>query len=221
LENENILAAGAKRLGLKADKKKLALLENYTRELLQWTDRINITGHRDRESIEIFHYLDSLSLFETGLIDPGLSMLDVGSGAGFPGLPLKIFEPSLEMTLLESSEKKGVFLRYLIRILGLSGVNVEVMRAEDFADAKNAAPSFQRILCRAVGSMVKVCSWTSPLLKPGGVYLFQKSRRVTKEIRDSRDAIERLGLEVKEVMPLAVPFLDRPRYVVIIGKTGK
>ncbi len=219
MENKNILEAGTKRLGLKVDRKKLALFEIYTQELLQWTGRINITGHRDRESIEIFHYLDSLSLFETGRINAGTSILDVGSGAGFPGLPLKIFEPSIEMTLLESSEKRSVFLRYLLRILDIHDVNVEVARAEDFAEEKKAEHSFHRILCRAVGSMVKVCTWTLPLLKPGGVFLFQKSRRVTKEIRDGQDAIKRLGLEIREVMPITVPFLDHPRYVVIIGKT--
>lgn len=216
---KRILLDGARQIGLRIGKKALATLDVYTRELMEGSRRINLTGHRDREKIEIFHYLDSLSLFQTGLIGPGASVLDVGSGAGFPGLPLKILEPSLALTLLECSERRGNFLRYLVRTLGLPDVRVEIARAEDFGRQRDA--SFQRILCRAVGSMAKVCSWTAPLLEAGGRYVFQKSRKVTQEIEDLRDPLSALGLEVLEVQSLLVPYLDRPRYAVIIGKTRR
>jgi len=213
------LVSGVHGLGLKIGKKELSKLDLYTQTLLEWSNRINLTGHRDQERIEIFHYLDSLSLFETGEIHPGLSVLDVGSGAGFPGLPLRIFEPALEMTLLESSGKKGFFLRYLVRILELPDVKIEIAQAKDFTRETEA--SFDRIVCRAVGSLFKVCSWTVSLLKPGGLFLFQKSRKVDTEIQENKNALQRLGLTVREAIPLSVPYLDRPRYAVIIEKIKK
>jgi 16S rRNA (guanine527-N7)-methyltransferase len=219
VKQKRILVEGAQQLGLKLGKKELDAFDRYTQELMTWSNRVNLTGHRDQESIEVFHYLDSLALFQTGAISPGLSVLDVGSGAGFPGLPLKILEPSLEMTLLEPSERRGTFLRYLVRLLDIPGVNVEVARAEEFNHAGEV--TFQRILCRAVGSMAKVCSWTASILEPGGLFLFQKSRRVNKEIRDIQDSLNGLGLEIEDVKSLIVPFLDRTRYAVIIRKTKK
>ncbi|OIP64240.1 MAG: 16S rRNA (guanine(527)-N(7))-methyltransferase RsmG [Nitrospirae bacterium CG2_30_53_67] len=219
IEQRRLLVSGVHGLGLKIGKKELSKLDLYTQTLLEWSNRINLTGHRDQERIEIFHYLDSLSLFETGEIHPGLSVLDVGSGAGFPGLPLRIFEPALEMTLLESSGKKGFFLRYLVRILELPDVKIEIAQAKDFTRETEA--SFDRIVCRAVGSLFKVCSWTVSLLKPGGLFLFQKSRKVDTEIQENKNALQRLGLTVREAIPLSVPYLDRPRYAVIIEKIKK
>jgi len=219
IEQRRLLVSGVHGLGLKIGKKELSKLDLYTQTLLEWSNRINLTGYRDQERIEIFHYLDSLSLFETGEIHPGLSVLDVGSGAGFPGLPLRIFEPALEMTLLESSGKKGFFLRYLVRILELPDVKIEIAQAKDFTRETEA--SFDRIVCRAVGSLFKVCSWTVSLLKPGGLFLFQKSRKVDTEIQENKNALQRLGLTVREAIPLSVPYLDRPRYAVIIEKIKK
>jgi len=210
------LRQGAAELGLKLGKRELALFERYTEELLAWSHRVNLTGHRDPEKIEVFHYLDCLSLLTTGLLRGGQRVLDVGSGAGFPGIPLKIVEPGLEMVLLEPSGKRAVFLRYMIRTLGLDGVEVLEEKAEDL-DA--AAGSFDRILCRAVGSMAKICSWTAARLAPGGCYLFQKSRRVDRELQILAEAVAALGLTVQESRPLEVPFLDHSRLVIVVEKT--
>ena len=193
-----------------------ALFDRYTEELLAWSRRINLTGHRDPAKIEVFHYLDSLSLLTTGLFGPGSRVLDVGSGAGLPGIPLKIAEPGLELTLLEASAKRAVFLRYLVRTLGLEGVEVLEERAEALGQGP---PWFDRILCRGVGSMAKVCSWTAGRLAPGGLYLFQKSRRVENELRLLSEQVAGLGLTVRGPRPLDVPYLDRGRLVVIVEKT--
>lgn len=213
---KRLLISGIESLGLRIGKKELSALDLYTQVLLEWSGRINLTGHRDQKQIEIFHYLDSLSLFKTGLIQPGLSVLDVGSGAGFPGLPLKIFEPTLEMTLLEASEKRCFFLRYLARLLELPDVRVEVGQARDFARETEA--SFDLIVSRAVGSMSKISSWTVPILKPGGLILLQKSRKVENEIKENRKELQKLGLKIRETIPLSVPHLDRSRFVVVLEK---
>lgn len=215
-EITSILKTGIEALGIRIEDKKIASFERYTVELCDWAEKTNLTGHREKQSIEIYHYLDSLSLFQSGLLKPGLSVLDVGSGAGFPGLPLKIIEPSLEMVLLEASRKRGAFLKHIVRSLGLTGVDVAVNRAETYAE--NANRNFDRILCRAVAPMEKVCSWTLPLLRDGGLYLFQKSRKVMEEINGTMSGLEGMGLRIRVVSRLSVPYADRERFVVIIEK---
>jgi 16S rRNA (guanine527-N7)-methyltransferase len=216
---KNPLVMGAEKIGLKIGSREEELFDLYTRELIAWSERVNLTGHRDKEGIEIYHYLDSISLFQTGLIVPGLTMLDVGSGAGFPGLPLKIVEPSLRLVLLEASERRGAFLRHLLRTLNQEGAEVIVSRAEEFKKRKSS--TFDIILCRAVASMEKVCSWTASLLRPEGVYLFQKSRNVAEELRRIEKKLHKLGLRVREVYPLQVPYLNRTRNVVVVEKIHK
>jgi len=218
-EKKGILLEGAEALGLTLGAGEQKLFEVYTRELMDWSQRINLTGHRNRENIEIFHFLDSLALFQTGRITPGLSVLDVGSGAGLPGLPLKIMEPTLELVLLDAAEKRSAFLRFMIRSLSIKGAQVVTMRAEEYGKMKE--PRFDRILCRAVASIDKVCRWTAPLLRQDGIYLFQKSRSVKDELRRIEKGLLRLGLRVSEVLPLKVPFLPQTRNVVVIEKFGR
>jgi 16S rRNA (guanine527-N7)-methyltransferase len=214
---EQVLVTGAERLGLTLSATALRAFEIYTRELMEWSARLNLTGHRGRREIEIYHYLDSLSLFQTGHLTPGREILDVGSGAGFPGLPLRIVEPSLGVTLIEASRKKAVFLRHLLRSLGIEDVAVVTGRAEDRAREHGAA--YDIVLSRAVAGMEKVCTWSAPLLREGGLFLFQKSRGVAEELRSTGAALAEAGLSVREVLSLEVPYLERSRSVVIIEKT--
>jgi len=218
-EKQGILLEGAEALGLTLGAVEKELFEIYTRELMDWSRRINLTGHRKREDIEIHHFLDSLSLFQTGRITPGLSVLDVGSGAGLPGLPLKIVEPALRLVLLDASQKRSVFLRHMIRTLSLKGAEVATMRADEYG--KGIEAGFDRILCRAVSSIDKVCHWTAHLLRKDGIYLFQKSRSVNEELRRIEKGLLCLGLRVGEVAPLKVPFLHHTRNVVIVEKIKK
>ncbi len=215
---ENPLVTGAERLGLPLGEPALRAFGIYTRELMEWSARFNLTGHRSRRAIEIYHYLDSLSLFQTGCLRPGQDLLDVGSGAGFPALPLKILEPSLRVTLLDASRKKGIFLRHLLRTLGMQDVVVVTARVEDYAHARAAA--YDLVLSRAVANVEKLCGWSAPLLRKGGLFLLQKSRAAAEELSRIVPALGVAGLRVREVLPLKVPFLARPRSVIIIEKTG-
>ncbi len=214
---EKVLVKGAASLGLTLSATAQQAFEIYTCELMEWSARLNLTGHRGRREIEIFHYLDSLSLFQTGHLTPGRKVLDVGTGAGFPGLPLRIAQPLLRVTLIEASRKKAVFLRHLLRSLGIEDVAVVTGRAEDHAREPSAA--YDIVLSRAVAGMEKVCAWSAPLLREGGLFLFQKSRGVAEELRSIRAALAADGLSVREVLSLEVPYLARPRSVVIIEKT--
>ncbi len=213
------MLAGAARLGLSLGEPARSAFEVYTRELMEWSARVNLTAHRGRREIEIYHYLDSLSLFQTGRIRPGQDLLDVGSGAGFPGLPLRIVEPSLRVTLMEASLKKGVFLRHLLRSLGIEDVVVVTGRAEEYA--REHGPAYDIVLSRAVAGMEKVCAWSAPLLREGGLFLFQKSRGVQEELRRAAPALKKAGLTVQELLPLDVPFLGQSRSVVIVEKTRR
>ncbi|MDX1763522.1 MAG: RsmG family class I SAM-dependent methyltransferase, partial [bacterium] len=119
-EKRELLRSGLDALGIAIAEDQRRAFDRYTRELLEWAAKINLTGHRDRERIEIYHYLDSLSLLQTGLLGRNLAVLDVGSGAGFPGIPLRVMNRSLDLVLLESSRKRATFLRQVVRLLELA-----------------------------------------------------------------------------------------------------
>jgi len=215
-ENRDLLKSGLDVLAISIQENQLRAFDIYTRELLEWTGKINLTAHRDRKSIEIYHYLDSLSLLQTGLFAPNLAVLDVGSGAGFPGIPLGVMEPSLEMVLLESSRKRSNFLRHVARLLELQGVEVVTDRAAAYGAKANR--HFDRILSRAVASMERVCRWTLPLLGEDGLYIFQKGPGVSQEMARVEPDLRQMGLGCRAVSPLAVPGARGDRYAIIIGK---
>lgn len=215
-EHRDLLTKGLAALGIVLQEEQSRAFDLYTRELLEWAGKINLTGHRDRETIEIYHYLDSLSLLQTGLLGGNLAVLDVGSGAGFPGIPLAVIDPSLSLVLLESSRKRSNFLRHLVRLLNLRGVQVVTDRAAAYAGAANRY--FDRIVSRGVARMDRICGWTRSLLGDESLYIFQKGPGVSEEMGRAESGLLEMGLQCRKLIPLHVPFAKGNRYAVIIGK---
>jgi len=184
---QDILIKGARELGIDLSERQTALFMVYLSRLRVWNEKINLTAVRTDRDIVIKHFIDSISPAE--LIDKKVKVLDIGSGAGFPGVPLKIVRPDLEVTLLESSGKKVAFLKDLIRKLGLEKLRAVPVRAED---ARNAIPrhSFDCVITRAVGSIQYVLELSLPYINGDGEIILMRGRT-------GAEGFEGSGLEAK------------------------
>ena len=230
----DFLASGARSLlNLELSRAQLAAFQIYADELQAWNAKFNLTAIKDSEGIQIKHFLDSLSLLkalcpaaageEDGRLraaDPGLRarLVDVGTGAGFPGLPLKIVCPQLQLTLVEATGKKATFCEAVVEKLNLSGVLVVKARAEEVGRDPSHREQYDWAVARAVAEMPVLAEYLLPLVKVGGHALAQKGKDAEAEIEAAKGAIKKLGGELRELKKVIVPGLDEDRYLVIIKK---
>lgn len=224
------LRNGALALGAPLDDGQAASFQRYLALLLDWNQRMNLTAITDPAEIVSKHFLDSLScLLALPQIDDQpvqqwltrpLHAVDVGAGAGFPGLPLKIVWPALRLTLVEATGKKCRFLEHAVGELGLDGVAVVNSRAEDFGRGPQRG-SFDIAFARALSRMPTVLEYCLPLLKQGGWLVAQKGKDPQEELAESTAALETLGGSLHRVLSATVPGLDAQRTLVIVAKTGQ
>ena len=223
------LADGAQELGIPLSEHQLDAFQVYYETLIDWNRRVNLTRITDYEAVQVKHFLDSLSCLPaiqraSGDSDrvsgAGPQAIDVGAGAGFPGVPLKIAEPSLRLTLLEATGKKAEFLRYLIGRLGLAEVRVIKARAEEAGQDPAHREGYDLALARALAGMDTLAELTLPLVRVGGLVIAQKGEDPTSEVEAAQKAIVTLGGQVKEIRPVAVPGLDSARHLVVLKKVS-
>jgi 16S rRNA (guanine527-N7)-methyltransferase len=217
------LAAGAKRIGLDLTTQQLEQFQVYYGELVDWNRRINLTSIVGYEEVQIKHFLDSLTvtLVLPDIRPPSrLQLLDLGAGAGLPGVPLKIIHPEIELVLLDSVAKKSAFLQHLVGRLGLEGVAVVTARAEELARQPSYRERFDVVASRAVARMPTLAELGLPLCRVGGVLITQKKGAVTKEIEKAAPAIEALGGRLREVKRLDLEELEEERLLVVIEKVS-
>lgn len=212
------LISGAARLGIHLAGVQLDKFETYYRELIDWNEKINLTSITDYEEVQLKHFLDSLTVF--AVIRPGerLSVIDIGTGAGLPGIPLKIVSPAIKLTLLEATAKKSRFLEHLVDLLGLGGVEIVTARAETIAHDEHYREKFDLALARALAPLPALAELALPFCKVGGYCIAQKKGDIDAEVRDSIKAVEVMGGRLREIRPVALPELDDDRYLVIIDK---
>jgi 16S rRNA (guanine527-N7)-methyltransferase len=216
-----LLRRGAQQFDLTLTEAQLSAFARYSRELIAWNRRVNLTRIIEPEEITVKHFLDSLSVYQAlPDLTPPVSMIDVGSGAGFPGLPLKIVLPDLRLTLLESTAKKTAFLRHLVDTLHLSNVIVLTARAEEAGRQLEHREQYDLAVARAVSGLPVLAEYTLPLVKPGGMVIVQKGQHPAEEIKAAARALEILGGQIKQILPVAVPGLEAVRHLVVIQKTG-
>jgi len=228
-----ILAAGAAQLGLALAPAQLQAFDLYYHQLIDWNRRVNLTAITDPNEVQVKHFLDSLSCLlamgapdeepAEGRVSPrvlGLSarVIDVGSGAGFPGLPLKIACPSLRLTLLDSAHKRTAFLRHLVALLGLAGVEVVTARAEEAARDQAHREAYDFAVSRAVSALPVLAEYCLPFLKIGGRLIAQKKGDLAAEIGAAQEAIALLGGSWRGLQRVNLPLLPGGRQLLLVDK---
>lgn len=190
----------------------------YEELLLDWNSKINLTAVRDPEGIRIKHFLDSLTCVPA-LGDMNVkSLIDIGTGAGFPGIPLRIFYPEMKLTLVDSVGKKADFCRLVCDTLHLKNVTVLKDRSEELGANKNTREKFDAATARAVAILPVLCEYLLPLVKVGGVMLAQKGEGAPVEVKTAAAAIQKLGGGEPELTEITLPEVEGPRYLVKIPK---
>jgi len=213
------LIAGAKRLGLSLTSEQVGKFEVYYEELIRWNRRVNLTAIVDYEEVQVKHFLDSLTI-ALALRDmpPSFRLLDVGSGAGVPGVPLKILFSNISLTLLDSVHKKTGFLDHLVARLGLEGVEVLTARAEDLAREGRYREQFDLVLSRGVAQLATLVELSLPFCTLGGSFIAQKKGEIEGEVEEAMGAIDILGGRLREVTRVELEELGEERSLVIIDK---
>lgn len=195
-------------------------LMTYEKELLEWNQKINLTAIRDAESIRTKHFLDSFSCVLAWQANPPASLIDVGTGAGFPGLPLKILYPNLKLTLVESVGKKAKFCEHIVSKLGLEEANVIHARAEDIGQDPNHREKYDWAVARAVANLNILSEYLLPLVKVGGAIVSQKGTNAPTEIETAKKAAKMLGGKWRELISVKLPDVSEKRYLAIADKVS-
>jgi 16S rRNA (guanine527-N7)-methyltransferase len=195
-------------------------LSTYEKELVEWNQKFNLTAIRDIESIRTKHFLDSFSCVLAWKDSPPEHLIDVGTGAGFPGIPLKILYPNLKLTLVESVGKKAMFCQHIVRILGLEHVQVIRSRAEDVGQNLQHREMYDWVVARAVANLNVLSEYMIPFIKVGGMALAQKGESGPAEAQSAEKAMELLGGKLKQLIPVNLPGVADDRYLVIVEKVA-
>lgn len=214
------LKSGAAKLGLQLTSSQLEQFRTYYQELVKWNRRANLTSITDFREVQIKHFLDSVTV-TIALKKPvkaGLSLIDVGSGGGFPGLPVKIVFPNIRLVLLEATGKKAAFLRHITEVLGLEDVEIVAGRAEVVAHQAQYRQRFDIVLSRAVAPLATLAELCLPLCAIGGSFIAQKKGDADLELSQAAEAINILGGSPPEIKMVDLEELADRRYLVVIKK---
>jgi 16S rRNA methyltransferase gidB len=192
--------------------------ERYFELLVEWNEKINLTAITEKNEVYLKHFYDSIAPVLQGLIDnQELKLLDIGAGAGFPSLPMKIIYPQLDVTIIDSLNKRINFLKLLAEKLGLDKVHFYHGRAEDFAQAKAFRAQFDLVTARAVARMQVLSELTIPYLKVGGKLLALKASNAPEELEEAKNALNLLFSKVQDNLSYALPNGD-PRFITVVEK---
>jgi 16S rRNA (guanine527-N7)-methyltransferase len=217
------LREGAAALGLNLSPEQVEAFRVYSDQLVDWNSRFNLTSIRDEEGIQTRHFLDSLScmlsqpvreVLERG----GARLIDVGSGAGFPGIPLKLIFPTLNLTLIEATGKKVAFLDHIVQRLGLQPVKAIHARAEELGHEPAHRQQYDLAVARAVAHLGAVLEYTLPFCAVGGWAVAYKGEAGPAEAQAARKAMATLGGELHSVLPVELPGLPQDRWLVVVQK---
>jgi 16S rRNA (guanine527-N7)-methyltransferase len=196
----------------------IVALINYERELLEWNQKFNLTAIRDEQGIRTKHFLDSLSCVLAWKANPPNRLVDIGTGAGFPGIPLKIIYPAMQLTLVESVGKKVKFCQHMVNKLGLENTQVIQARAEELGQQPEHREKFDWAVARAVANLRVLSEYLLPLVRVGGAMLVQKGESGPAEVHAAENAIKVLGGHVRQLLPLTLPGVVEERYLILVDK---
>jgi 16S rRNA (guanine527-N7)-methyltransferase len=204
--------------GLNLTPEQLQAFTRYYELLLMWNEKMNLTAITDPAEVAVKHMVDSLSVYDNAMFPSSCRVIDVGTGAGFPGLPLKILRSDLQLTLLDSLQKRLNFLQAVIEDLGMTNVDLVHARAEDAANQAPRREYFQVATSRAVARLNILCELCLPFVAVGGVFIAMKGAQYQEEVTEANKAIILLGAKVTELKPIVLPGLEDKRAVIYIQK---
>lgn len=207
-----------KKINILFNDKQLDMFYDYMNILLDWNERINLTAITNPEDIILKHFIDSLTI--NHYIEESKSIADVGTGAGFPGIPLKIYRPDINITLVDSLNKRINFLDNVISDLDLKDIYTVHARIEDFGRNKNYRESFDYVTARAVANLSVLSEYLIPVVRIGGKCICMKGSDVTEEVDNGKNAVSILGGKIEKIDEFVLPDSDISRSVVIIDKVS-
>ena len=216
-----ILQKGAESFGIQLTNQQVDQFFEYYRLLVQWNEFMNLTALTEMEEVMEKHFVDSLALSKAAEVGNIETLIDVGTGAGFPGIPLKIAYPHLRVVLLDSLNKRVKFLSTVIETLGLTNIQAVHGRAEDAARQKDYREQFDAAVSRAVANMASLSEYCLPFIKVGGVFVPYKSGNIEEELKDAGKAVKTLGGTIRRVEKFQLPDTDIERSLVLIEKTER
>lgn len=206
--------------GIRITDDQLAAFKVYEQQLIEWNNQFNLTAIDNPRQIRVKHFLDSLSCMLAWRNTPTDRVIDVGTGAGFPGLPLKIICPAINLTLVESVGKKAAFCEHITESINLQQVDVVQERAETIASQVERRENYDWAIARAVATMPILVEYLLPLVRVGGFALAMKGESGPAEAQIAEHAIQILGGRIQQLIPVTLPGVEDERYLVIIEKTA-
>ncbi|MFA5576710.1 MAG: 16S rRNA (guanine(527)-N(7))-methyltransferase RsmG [Tissierellaceae bacterium] len=221
MDNIDTLLQGVKEFNIDLDQNQIRKFAIYKKLLKEWNKKINITAITDDVEIDIKHFLDSLTPITSGLFSENARVIDIGTGGGFPGLPLKIFNENLNISLLDSLNKRIVFLKELINILELQGIEAIHGRAEDLGRNPQYREKYDVCISRAVASLNTLSEYCIPFVKLGGHFISMKGPNVEDEVREAEKAIGILGGRIIDIRTMKIPQSNIVHSLIIVEKTSE
>ncbi|MET3617752.1 16S rRNA (guanine527-N7)-methyltransferase [Peptoniphilus olsenii] len=191
--------------------------EEFKKFLLDYNEHTNLTRITEEDEFNVKHFLDSLSIFRTNLIDENKKIIDIGAGAGFPGIPLKLYDKTLDITLLDSLKKRIDFLNQVIEKFNLKQIEAIHARAEEIARNPIYREQYDIAISRAVANLRTLSEYALGFVKVGGYFISQKGPEYIEEIKDAQNAIKIMGAEVQETIKVPLPN-DIEHYLIVIKK---
>lgn len=220
MEFREALRRGSNELDLTLEPREEALFDTYYALLIEEEKTAGLTGIKEPVDVAVKHFLDALAIRRWVAFKPGERLIDVGSGAGFPGIPLSVTAPGLQVILLEAVRKKVDFLRKAIALLGLRNAEAVWGRAEEYGRLEGYREAFDWAVARAVAPLRELLEYALPFLRRGGVFLAYKGPKGLKEVEASHRAADVLGGKVEQVQEYRLPLTGDERLLIFIRKTG-
>lgn len=207
-------------LGIKLSSQQLTAFDSYETELMEWNEKFNLTAIREVEAVRVKHFLDSITCVkELKLLTPN-RLIDIGTGAGFPGIPLKILYPGMQLTLVESVGKKAGFCEHVVNLLHLEDVEVLTLRAEEIGQLPKYREKYDWAVARAVAAMPVLLEYLLPLVRVGGGVLAQKGESAHAEAQQAEKACLLLGGKLDHISQITLPGVVEEHFMVVYKKVA-
>ncbi|WP_018663493.1 16S rRNA (guanine(527)-N(7))-methyltransferase RsmG [Heyndrickxia acidiproducens] len=204
--------------GIELDEKQMRQFETYYELLIEWNQKMNLTAITDKEEVYLKHFYDSVTAAMYTNLNQSIRICDVGAGAGFPSIPLKICFPQLDITIVDSLQKRISFLQNLTEHLGLTKVSLFHDRAETFAQSQAHREKYDLVTARAVARMSVLSELCLPLARQGGQFVAMKAQHAKDELKTAEKAIKLLGGDIENIFSFSLPFEESERSIIIIKK---